>query len=854
MSVYSTNIEGSLESTILSLGSTSESLSTTNVPHLNRRSGVFMVHGGGSLVYWSTGLAYNINKFYFSIESLAESPTYHDKDGILVMASQGAKGRKILGQLIDIVEKLISEWYPGLNDKLEQRVPCSECLKSNITNPYIFKVEKLLPLIADHKLTHKCDANHEVQLVEIVPDLLLADLDSKFLLDFEELLYTKEKDNLLETGSFTEVYRGKYKNRTVAIKIYTAVDSYDVGRSFRELRSESRFLQQLHHPCLVCMVGVTVSPTMSLVLEVASKGSLSIPLLKKQVAFLRVVLYRIAIQVASALRFLHSINIIFRDLKADNILLWSLLPDNLTNCKIANFNMAARADPGGIKGLHGTKGFVAPEVSHINHAKEHSVYDHRADIFSFGMFLYQIVARRHPFHNLPAFNIEAAIEEGKRPKLEDVPIAEMGLYYMTRIMKLCWAGDPMKRPLSQQIIEWLSASALQLIISVIPINCKYSIRHGCIVTPDVSNDVCSTSTSSELWVCCDGDGGDELTISTTNTIVETRKHSVKENLIRCIKQCGQYVWVPSRTDLEYGVVHIFDKNTKDLVHTIEMEENAVSCVTSSDDLVYLGTMEGSCFVFPIDVVDIRTITKPHYVYVSEYCVDGLAVSQASLWVSIRNYIILLNSKTLVLEGVEKRTKNVQAYIGKMMLSDDKKVMWSAHLGGVILSAWNAYECTHITDVDMSVCAEEKCNFSNPRDTIITAMCTALDTVWIGLSSGCIMVFGMNPPGKLLTYFRPYNSFIRFLSACKYPGPCQKEECMMLCGGKQYRPDDSFVELPDYKHKDENGEPLDTSGVVVLWEVLTAKYIRQMHYLNSGTSWLNYSTLEKTMNDTGFTDS
>ena len=163
-----------------------------------------------------------------------------------------------------------------------------------------------------------------------------------------------------------------------------------------------------------------------------------------------------------------------------------------------------------------------------------------------------------------------------------------------------------------------------------------------------------------------------------------------------------------------------------------MKENAVSCIASSDDLVYLGTMEGSCFVFPIDVVDIRTITKPHYAYVSEYCIDRLAVTQTSLWVSIRNYIILLNPKTLVLESVEKRTKNVQAYIGKMMLSDNRNVMWSAHLKGVILSAWNAYECTHITDVDVSVCAEEYCHIGDPQDRIMTAMSTALDTVWIGL--------------------------------------------------------------------------------------------------------------------------
>ena len=383
---------------------------------------VFPIEGGGNLVHWRTGLFYNVNKLTFVIESLAELKRYQDKDGVLILASQGAEGRKILGQLIDIVEQLISEWYPGLNGELEQKVPCIECIKCGVPSPHEFKVDQLLPLIADHKLINKCGGGHEVRLVEIVPDLLLQDLDPAFLLDPREVIYKQEKESLLGTGAFANVYRGKYKGRAVAIKLYTAKENTKVEEQFKELRSESKVLQQLHHPSLVCMVGVTVHPSMLLVLEEAPEGSLQAPLLREQRLFPRIVLHRIAIQVASALCFLHSINIIFRDLKADNVLLWSLLPDHLINCKVTDFNIASHADPGGARGLHGTKGFIAPEVAHVNRAKERSVYDHRADIFSFGMFLYQLLARRHPFHNVQPFRIEAAIEEGQRPQLEDVSL------------------------------------------------------------------------------------------------------------------------------------------------------------------------------------------------------------------------------------------------------------------------------------------------------------------------------------------------------------------------------------------------------------------------------------------------
>ena len=336
-------------------------------------------------------------------------------------------------------------------------------------------------------------------------------------------------------------------------------------------------------------------------------------------------------------------------------------------------------------------------------------------------------------------------------------------------------------------------------------------------------------------------------------MVKTGKHFVRVNQVQCIKQCGEHVWMASRAGLEDSVMDIFNKNTKELIHNFKMRENAVSCITNSDQLVYMGTMEGYCFAFPIDVATIHKDSKPHCKFISEHCIDGVALTHTCLWASTRNQIHFLNPEILDLEDVEKRTKSTHAFIGKMMLSDNGEQMWSAHLGGIIMSAWSAHQRTHITDIDVGILAEERCHI-DARDKIMTAMCTALDTVWIGLANGHIMAFGMNPPGELLTFFRPYNSFICFLSASKYPGPCQTEECKMLCGGKIYRPDDPFKELTDYEWNDEMGDIVDTAGVAVLWEVLPAKYMRQVQYLSDGMAWMSYSTLEKSMTETGFTES
>ena len=66
-----------------------------------------------------------------------------------------------------------------------------------------------------------------------------------------------------------------------------------------------------HHPCVVGLVGACLHPKVALVMEEAPLGSLKELLIRKKVVIHRLTMFRIAAEVAAALRFLHSIGILY---------------------------------------------------------------------------------------------------------------------------------------------------------------------------------------------------------------------------------------------------------------------------------------------------------------------------------------------------------------------------------------------------------------------------------------------------------------------------------------------------------------------------------------------------------------
>ena len=788
------------------------------------------------VVYWRTGLFYQGLDVVFRLESLAGSlsPGKPKREGVVIAASPSTMGKRIVGVLIDLVTTLVNGWYPGMQSDdghLEQIVLCPGCVRMKRPEPYGFDVQKCLTLVGNKMTTIDCVCvhdepakNHTVPLASVVPDLLLQDIGAEFLLDYAELDYKEEGNSVLRIGGFAKVYRGRCRGKSVAIKKYLSGDD-----ALSELRREAMLLQQSHHPCLVYLVGVCVHPSMALVLEEAPMGSLERPLIKLVQPIHRVVIHRIAAQVAAALKFLHNSGIIYRDVKAANVLLWSLDPESLCHCKVTDFEIATYAAPVGARGYQGTKGFIAPEILYVGRKRERSVYDHKVDIFSFAMLLFQMISRKCPFHDMFSVKIDSATVNGERPKLHDVPQAQNAYFYLTRLMQRCWQGDPRQRPTTSEIIDKVSLSSFQSIMSVQSVRSKLSLRHACVITSTNLTEA-NISGKNELWVCCDGAEGTEISVYTTNTMTKVSTNFIKDNQVQCISLCGDHVWVATRAGMGYGVIDIFSIRSRELVHSIRLKDNSVSCIAHSDKMVYCGTLEGCCFSFSRDIEQIQVNARQHYKCVSENAVDGIVVTKDALWLSLTHHIFFLNLETLAMEGSLTQGKLNTECVGQLKLSGDGTVVWSAQLGGMSVSAWNAIQKSHQFDVDIRKMMETT-GVCSEHDVAITALTPALDTLWVGLAGGYILVIRDQ---ELLTWFCPYKEYVRFLVCIPCEGPCKTEKAMVVSGAKGLK-SPIIPGLPDYDNLDKKGVPVDKAGTLIIWEAFPSKMCRQISMIQSQSS-------------------
>ncbi|XP_015160759.1 serine/threonine-protein kinase STY17-like isoform X3 [Solanum tuberosum] len=258
--------------------------------------------------------------------------------------------------------------------------------------------------------------------------------------DWEIDLRLLKLENRVASGSSGDLYKGTYCCQEVAIKVLKPEQlNMDILKEFSQ---EVFIMRKIRHKNVVQFIGACRQPpNLCIVTEFMSRGSIYNFLHKQKGAFKLPTLLKVAADVSKGMNYLHQNNIIHRDLKTANLLM-----DEHGAVKVGDFGVArVQAQTGVMTAETGTYRWMAPEVI------EHRPYDHKADVFSFGIVLWELLSGEIPYaHLTPLQAAIGVVQQDLRPR-----IPEHAHPKLVELVEKCWQQDPTQRPDFSEILDIL---------------------------------------------------------------------------------------------------------------------------------------------------------------------------------------------------------------------------------------------------------------------------------------------------------------------------------------------------------------------------------------------------------------
>ncbi|KAK3770733.1 hypothetical protein RRG08_011777 [Elysia crispata] len=528
-------------------------------------------------------------------------------------------------------------------------------------------------------------------------------------------------------GNFGEVHEGlllrkeSHQSQHVAVKILfkQAQARSDLKRGFQgsmehacsaylTARQEVSILTRLQHEHIVPLVGLCLRP-LALLLDLAPKGDLSSRLeeLHSQGELLPLfVIKQVAMQVANALAYLHSENIIYRDLKSENVLIWEL-PDTAdahplshVDVKLADYGISRTVLPTGARGFGGTPPYIAPEI--LQHAGK-GTYSAKVDVYSFGMFMFEILTCRAPFANVS--NINNLICQGERPSLT-VQEAERCPSYMLDLMSLCWSHCPDDRPSMDGVLGICSSTQFCHLQDVMTLGPDVQIYCGCpVYTPSsLINDMSSCSDNislaggatsfqqssmPQIWLSSGFHGNNGLEIFTFNHArrVDTyRTISLLGPPILAICVYDSLVWCLNSE----GLIQIFQSESLSVVHQIQLP---LASSNSANGTSQRSTLLG---LYPCPLHQcVLSVGSEGTVYTVEEPLGGLLTGEAI--VRSASLMFLPNNGKTKEQETEKAEedsevkKSIKCYCSTLVITENSCELWVGQGMGQI-AVWDVSNC------------------------------------------------------------------------------------------------------------------------------------------------------------------
>ena len=214
-------------------------------------------------------------------------------------------------------------------------------------------------------------------------------------------------------GSFSKVYKG-YNIITGDIVAIKKIDLDMKPLMIKRLKMEIEIMKTLKHKHIVELYDVIYDEYYAyLIMEYSHCGDLANYLkgrpLKEKFA------QKFSQQLASAMKYLIERNIIHRDIKPQNILVF-----NKNTIKLTDFGFARYFDKTTmVETLCGSPLYMSPEI--IKYKK----YSHKADLWSIGVIIYEILTGRPPYRAKTHYELAKKIENSPILLPKMIPLSKV---------------------------------------------------------------------------------------------------------------------------------------------------------------------------------------------------------------------------------------------------------------------------------------------------------------------------------------------------------------------------------------------------------------------------------------------
>ena len=270
-----------------------------------------------------------------------------------------------------------------------------------------------------------------------------------FFINYDEI----KKERPIGKGGMGELYLGEWQGKQVAMK-KIKLNYIKNNQLSNKFIKEINIIASMRHPNIVLFMGVTIdNNTYYMITEYLPPGSLheylhlskknkKQPLTDKQKI-------KIAFQIAIAVQYIHSRQILHCDLKSANVLI-----DNNFNIKLIDFGLSNYMNEPP-KGYIGTPRWMAPEIL------KGGQYTVSSDIFSYGMILMELITEKVPYYDV--FNYEVPKEKIKKYVCYQInqnkpilPVSKTGNKVLRYIASKCLEAKPENRLSMEKVIKYLS--------------------------------------------------------------------------------------------------------------------------------------------------------------------------------------------------------------------------------------------------------------------------------------------------------------------------------------------------------------------------------------------------------------